>query len=270
MVTTLLVLHTCIISVPKRKVHLSTSNIITNCIRISELRAQRGNYHVLAGSSMTGRLPANSASDEAGMPVINLGLDGCGPIEALDFLTNAEQAPDVVLLELNALSSVAPENARAVVEATQGAGYHLRGRVPFLRFEERPVDLLYSWLHSRGKEEASTSITGIQIPAPAVYKTQSALLSDELVELAVQKIRKLQSRGTRVVLVMLPDNGKEHPREYAAAAAIGAQLGLPLMDLKPSLETKLKYTDSVHLDAGSGAQLAAALGRWLREAPPRE
>jgi len=265
----LIVLHTGIITLPQRKVGLSTSNIITNCIRIQSLRVVAGDYHVMGGSSMTGRLDAAAASNAAGLSVVNLGLDGCGPVEVLEFLLRTPAPPRTVLLELNALTSVNPANARAVMEATSGMGDRIRSMVPLLRYEERPVDIVYSWMHmlkSQTGGSGSLVIPPLRNPRrgvslPLDYRPDAVTATQEV----VGKAEALRSRGTEIILVMLPDNGAIRANEHAAAEYIGSKLDIPLLDIKSAMEKQLSYTDSVHLTADSATRLSRVLGTWLRE-----
>jgi hypothetical protein len=258
----LLAVHAVGITVPGRKVELSTSNIITNCIRIGDLRAETRPSYVLAGSSMTGRLDAGAAAAAAGVPFVNLGLDGCGPVEALDFLLESGLRPLTVFVEVNAAGSVAPENARAVAEAAGGKGYWVREAVPFLRYRERPVDLVYSRLHSRVKSGEDGG-GAVELPAMEVAVADGG--HDPIAAALLERVVRIRMLGARVILVMLPDQGREREREYRIARQVSASAGIPLLDLKPALDRQLVYTDSVHLAAESGARLAAALGTLVRK-----
>lgn len=263
----LLALHTAVITLPQRPLEFATSNIITNCIRITDLRAATRPSHILAGSSMTGRLNAEAAATAAGETVINLGLDGCGPAEALDFLMEAQAPLRTVFLELNAAGSVAPQNTRAVLEATSGPVERLRRAIPFLRHQERPIDLIYSRLHHRAEPAGTAAAPPLQLPEPSTAAATAGIPQDPIAAIMLEKIRAIQARGCRIILVMLPDQGSDRPREYAIARQLSAAAGLPFLDLKPALDQKLAYTDSVHLAADSGTRLAAALGAWLKANP---
>src|SRR6187397_2329854 len=82
----LLVIHTVVITLPQRGARLAASNVVTNLIRVEALEQAAPPYVALAGSSMTGRIPEQVVAEAAGIPVVNLGLDGCGPADSIKHL----------------------------------------------------------------------------------------------------------------------------------------------------------------------------------------
>jgi hypothetical protein len=125
------------------------------------------------------------------------------------------------------------------------------------------LDLLYSGLHRRVKSDGGGE-GKLVLPAPHMTAAEGIGARDPLADALLERIRKIQANGARVILVMLPDQGREREREYRIARQVSAGAGIPLLDLKPALDHELAYTDSVHLTAGSGSRLAAALGSWVR------
>ncbi len=273
----LLLIHTSWISIPGSGARLASSNVVTNLIRIEALDRVTPPYFVLAGSSMTGRIPERLAEEVAGLQVVNLGLDGCGAADGLRYLLNKTELPAVVMMEGNTINARNEENAQTVDEQFHGFGAIAHSHVPFMRYRERPVDLLYSWLYYRkmasdaGAGNFSGDAGGILI-LPALQQPPVVLpdlnerdvLQGEMESLEAL-VLTLRGRGVRFYVFMLPDNKRDRSEQYLAVRWLTAKLAIPFLDLKLPHESNLTYSDSVHLDVPSASRVARALGLWIKE-----
>jgi hypothetical protein len=262
----LLLIHWMWISRPARAAKLASSNLMTNMIRLEALPQVKAPALFLAGSSIFGRLTPTYFKNETG-PVWNLGLDGCGSMEALQSLLNKDLPPSTILLEVNSLRDEYIKSYKAVLKAQSPVRLALQPTVPFLQAKERPVELLYDYLHTR-KNQAPTNPAKLiwndavahppSVPVPA-----EAVLKSDYVELARERLALALEKGHRLAFVLVPvslsDGGWVDP-QLALAQALAASANLPVFDLRQvgGLET-LSWSDSVHLtEAG-----ARAVSRFL-------
>jgi|GEM_PF-3963666 len=266
----LLAVHTVVITLPGRAARLAASNVVTNLIRVEALEKAAPPYVVFAGSSMTGRIPEQAATEAAGMTVVNLGLDGCGPADSIKHLLERERLPVMVIIEGNTINSIGEDNSRTVREQFTGVGAWLHASVPFMRYRERPVDVLYSWLRYRslpsGESAAETLAVPAAVPPPATAPDLPPKLQGDI-ETLESVARTLQQKGVRLFVFMLPDNQRDRTEQYLAVKWLTAKLAIPMIDLKAPHEASLTYSDAVHLDLASARRIARSIGQWIRNAP---
>jgi hypothetical protein len=245
---------------------LAESNYHANRLRLEAWFLDPVPSNVLAGSSISGRLLPGYFGGTPLAGAANLGLDGSGPLTALDCIllraTNGGGIPRRVFLEIHRLDRTNDANDRLLLAAAQDAGLKLADALPAARAAARPSTLAYAWL-----KERKTGGAGGE-PAPGGDRRTLAGNEDWLVGLEA-RLQALQRLGVEVVLVRLPV-GRENPVDPLApnfADAVCARLGLPLVDLNRLASAqghKPAYTDGLHLTPDSARWAAQALGAAIR------
>ena len=272
--TCLLGVHYASVTRPGHIAKYASSNLVTNLIRLEQLDSIEGSFTVVAGSSMTGRLNEDAISATSGLNVLNLGLDGCA---ALDGLTQVELRglnPGVVVIEANSICLNSLSNSSSLHAASSGAMASVRKRLPSLRFRERPVDLFYSLLRSQTIDSLHTSSTqDLEMPHTLPSPQNATPISDAVIQRLTpfsSCLTKLKNSGSKITLVMLPDNGANREQEYGAVYWIQQKTGANFLDLKKKYDNAMTYTDSVHLNGDSSLRISRLLGRWINQSGPRK
>ena len=266
-VVILLALHVICISLPGREAKLASSNLMTNLSRLEALPKVTSRTVVLAGSSITGRLLEEYFSP-TGPPVHNLGLDGCGSLEAMQTLLTARQLPAVILVELNTFKPGFEKTFKQVMEAHSPRREQASQFFPFLRSRERPLDILYDFTRSLKKETSSSQGGHLEWndaihvlhpplvgPPPPPTEEETAYL-----ESARATLTRLRQAGSKLAFVLIADSlfyDPWHDPNFARAAAIGTPLDIPIFDLRKAtgIET-LSWTDAIHLTAPAARTMA--------------
>ena len=263
----LLTLHVVCISLPGREAKLASSNLMTNLSRLEALPKITNHTVVLAGSSITGRLLEEyfTIPDQ---PIHNLGLDGCGSLEALETLLTAPQLPAVVLVELNTFKPGFEKMFEQVMDAHNPRREQAAHFLPFLRSRERPLDVLYDFTRSFKKETSSNQgghlewNDAIRVlhpplvgPPPPPTVKETAYL-----ESARTTLTRLRQAGCKLAFVLIADSlfyDPWHDPNFARAAEIAAPLDIPIFDLRKAtgIET-LAWTDAIHLTSGAARTMA--------------
>lgn len=260
-------LHCTVITLPGRSAKYAASNVVTNLIRLEHLDQVSGPFAVLAGSSMTGRLSEEAAAESSGMKVVNLGMDGCAASDALAQIESRGLVPEIVIIEANSLTACLPSNSSTLSDAASGPGAEIRRRLPFLRFQERPADLIYSALRSRTIDAGGLNGSDLNLPQTTAGD-QARQIPPELLapmEAFVTVLSRFHVKGSRVMMVMLPDNNADRAGEYQAARWVQHRAGIPFLDLKSHYDASMGYTDSVHLNGESSRQIARLAGQWIQQ-----
>lgn len=240
---------------------LAETNYHANRLRLEAWFLDRMPSNVLAGSSISGRLLPGYFAGTTLAGIANLGLDGSGPLTALDCIllraTNGGGTPRRVFLEIHRLDRTNDANDRLLLAAAQDAGMKLAGALPATRAAARPSTLAYAWLKERKPGGAGGE------PAPGgdlrTFAGNEAWLGG-----LESRVRSLRQLGVEVILLRLPV-GRENPVDPAApnfADAVAAHLGLPLVDLGRTAAGqghKPAYTDGLHLSPESARWAAQAL-----------
>jgi hypothetical protein len=178
---------------------------------------------MLLGSSMTGRL-ADRAADIPG--VANLGCDGGSPVITLRAIDRGLlPAAPVIVVEANSLTFELEGRGREIAAAIDSGWFQLGGRFPNLGATARPTAFAYSWLMARRAGSAPVSSTeGLPISTkPELLSAAPALdpLAAALAEELAGILRRLEKRGSRVVIVMLPPGAETDAEENLARLANG-------------------------------------------------
>ncbi len=254
----LLGLHLVFISGPGRHATFGSSNLMTNLARMDEREKVTADTLVLAGSSMSGKLLGEYFTK---IPAVNLGLDGCGSMEAAAALVDAGRFPQAISLEVNTLRPAYAEVFKEVLKAQSPLRQRLTRWLPFLAAKERPVDVAYDFLRNRkgqetGGGEAVAWTETVQFPALPATEAAPEAQDEELAKYLTQArrtITTLRDRKVRLAFVMLPgDRNRPAVDRFAPSILIARTLGrefdIPVFDLRNcSGQETLRFTDTVHL-----------------------
>lgn len=263
----LLGLHVLCISLPGREAKLASSNLMTNLSRLEALPRITKDTVVLAGSSISGRL-LEEYFNTSNHPVHNLGLDGCGSLEALHTLLTAPVRPAAVLIELNTFKPGFEKTYQQVIDAYSPRRERASHLLPFLRTRERPLDLLYDFTRSL-KAESGQGPGGhlewndaIRVvfapligPPPPPTEEETAYL-----ESARSVLTTLRQSGCKLAFVLIADSlfyNPWHDPNIARALELGSTLDIPVLDLRKATSVEsLTWTDGIHLTTGSARVMA--------------
>ena len=248
-------LHLLIISWPGRKVLLATSNLTTNLIRLEASKRETPVDLIIAGSSITGRLLEENFSTPS--KVMNLGLDGCGSLQALEVILKSDRHPSVVLLEVNTLKPGHEKNFELVTKARSERRERAGRSLSFLKSAERPVDLTYEFIRNL-KQPAATA--GAQLTWQDAMLVQTAPLPpledavnrkfEASLRASLAEFRKREPQ-CKLAFILIPDSAPDNPwhqPELTRAVAAGQEFGVPVFDLRFAAGTEtLSWSDGVHL-----------------------
>ncbi len=243
---------------------VGTPAVAENNSQAVVLRAQQYEFGsvpraVLTGSSISGRLPAETFAD-AGYPVANMGLDGLSAAFGIQVILEQETLPRTVLVELNTIDKPLGQNGRTVDGVRAGFGYDLARVYPPLRTESRPTTLVYSTLRSR--RNAGYTLTPENVPiiesvASATPRAAPANLAE--IEAGIQQ---LLDRNVEVILVLLP-TGSDTSGALAIGEDVSARLAIPILDLSGLADEPGYFTDGVHLTPPAADAVAKELSLFL-------
>lgn len=243
----------------------SESNYFSSVARIQT--ETRGAPRVmLLGSSMTGRL-ADRGAELPG--VANLGCDGGSAVVTLRAMDRGLlPAAPVLVIEANTLSYALENRGREIAAAIGSDWFKLGTRLPNVGATARPTAFAYSWLMARKESSApssgelSVSTKPVRLSAadaPALEPAASTLV-DELAGI----LGRLEAKGSRVILVMLPPGVKTGCVQTDLPRALACKTGLPWWDLNEGIAPgSVGFTDGLHLDAPSASKVLAAIVRGV-------
>ena len=237
---------------------LAESNLQANLLRISRYLGEPKPEVVLVGSSVGGRLlPSYFA--EHGAKVLNLGLDGSRPLFGFEVLDAGRKPPATVLLDTSALFQPLGENDIALRDAMTSPTARMDKVLPFFRPESRPSSVIYNQFKSIRDSLGSGKARNPRRPGPAAASFEIPATYSEVAD----RIRELQKRGTRVVILDIPrGEGWAEPAQ-GAVAALAAEIELPILEPGPAIYARegdmLRFSDGLHLDAPSARKVSA----WL-------
>ena len=259
----LLAMHYAVIKRLEIKPHFAESNFISNQIRLQSLRYEEGNIgFAVTGSSLSARLYPSLL--EAHNPSINVSLDGSTAILGCKRVLKSGKEVEVILIEMNTIFRDTDLNDVAIVESMQSGTQRLADYFPLVRAEVRPVTLLYS-----GLKNYRDSKLGDELESGYVKSATIGIMKDEGVPLTKcvaleDLIIGCKRREIRVVLMMLPDGGRDSSSCYQLSRDISARYEIEFMDLKKELSTKsLIYTDGLHLAVPSAKYVSRVISNTV-------
>ena len=245
----------------------SESNYFSSIARI-QTETQGKPRVMLLGSSMTGRLGDRAQRFEG---VANLGCDGGSAVVTLRAMDGGIlPAAPLLIVEANSLSFELEGRGKEISAAIDSRWFQLGIKAPNLGATARPAAFGYSLLMSRMPGSApGTGNESLPLQSrPAVLDPAlSAELNPNeraLVEEISGILNRLENRGSKILLVMLPPGTDEDSVQTKIAKAVAAKSGVPWWDLNEGLPAgSVGFSDGLHLDAPSAQKVMLTL---LREA----
>ncbi len=247
----------------------SESNFFSSVARIQT--GQRGQAEtLLLGSSITGRLPDRSAGFAG---VANLGIDGGSAADTLRALDRGLiELPPRVIVEGNTLHRAAGQEPGEVARAMESGWFAVGREIPNLGATARPSAFLYSWLMERkhggpGSGDTAALPTGSVPRIPAKNEAPPLEGADEeLAEELAAILRRLESKGCRVTMVLLPPGADADSPKRRIPLAIACRAGVRWWDLTEGLPAgTVEFTDGVHMSPESAsATLTSLLAQCAR------
>lgn len=268
LVALLVVAHLGVLHVTGSRAEYAEANVVVNEIKWQRFQQNRDAAVVVVGSSIAGRLPAGALTGDP-RGAVNLGLDGASPAFGAGLLLEEQVFPPVLLVEANTLTLPPSQNERTLRATFRSFKNALARELPFLRAENRPVSVAYSFLKERSDRRAGGPGAHPPLDQAVLARAQQGRVAGadpgQVGEAAawLETVRRFEERGTRVVLVMLPDGGADRAAAYAVARRLAAT-GVPFIDLKGAVsERAFTYSDGIHLVRPAAGAIAAWLAPLL-------
>lgn len=241
----------------------SESNFFSSVARIQV--GQQGKPEILLlGSSLTGRLPDRASGFDG---VANLGIDGGSAADTLRAIDRGHiDCPPEIIVEGNTLYRAVGQGPGEVARAMESRWFEVGRDLPNLGATARPSAFLYSWLMER-KHGGATGGARQELPigsrpripgeveAPALSGPEQELVAD-----LVGVLRRLEDRGCRITVVMLPPGAGVETPNRRIPLALAFRAGVRWWDLNEGLPAgAVRYTDGVHMSPASAAATMATL-----------
>jgi len=237
-----------LVVLPALKPTFAESNLVSNQIRIQNLESKEEGACVILGSSMVARLNPDVVSEQAGLPVVQLGLDGGSGKIGVEILKQSGYEPALLVVEMNGLLLEGGVNEESLLGQLGEPVFKLAKVIPSVRAESRPSAVVYSQLkRDLGQDDLS-------------------VLEKKWIDEFQESLRTLKISGRRIILLLLPNGERANDREYLVTNALAESLGAQVLDLKAQAEEgEYFYTDGLHLDLPSGERASLLLGKSLKE-----
>jgi hypothetical protein len=210
---------------------------------------------MLLGSSMTGRLPDRKHGFEG---VANLGCDGGNALDLLRAFDRGQLPPAPwLVIEGNTFYRSLHGGESELARAMRGLWFRAGMKVPQFGAAGRPSGFLYAWLMARkfARQEALERQVPVRVAPPGAPPEQAGELSapeQQLVEQVAAMLRRLEQRGARCLIVMLPPGAEETTPNHRLPLAVAAATGSPWWDLARAVpRDSIRYTDQVHMSPAS-------------------
>ncbi len=246
----------------------SESNFFSSIGRI-QAGARGEPQAMVLGSSITGRLPDRAQGFEGWA---NMGCDGGTAVDALRAMDEGvlPRAP-LLVVEANTLHLALRQGEGEIARAMRGVWFDVGVRIPLLAAYARPAAFLYSPLLARKTgaidEPAALGGLGVSGAPPAVpgaqeveWTPESRALVDELTSI----LRRLQSRGSEVVVVWMPPGRRSGSPPPPWIVEFCHRAGVRHWDLGQEVPAgTVRLTDGIHMDASSAARTMNTLTEVL-------
>ncbi len=244
----------------------SESNFFSSVARIQTGVRDSPDF-MLLGSSMTGRFPDRTSGFKG---VANLGCDGGSALDTLRAIDKGTlpSAP-VLIIEGNTFYRSLSGAPSQTADAIDGPWFSVGRAFPLLGATARPSAFVYSKLLARRTGKAGDS-DGPSLPHGSVQVVgRTVLLSEQegaLVDEITGILKRLESAGSRVILVILPPGAAADSPNIRLPMAVSGRAGVPLLDLTSEAARKMiRFTDGVHLDAGSASACLRTILRATKD-----
>ena len=241
----------------------SESNFFSSVARIQT--GQRGRPEILLlGSSLTGRLPDRTSGFDG---VANLGIDGGSAADTLRAIDRGLIAcPPQLMVEGNTLYRAVDQGPGEVARAMESRWFEVGRDLPNLGATARPAAFLYSWLMERKHGVAAgMDRDGLRLESrpriPAMDEAPALNpAEEELITELGGILRRIEAKGCRIILVMLPPGADLDSPNRRIPMALACRAGVSWWDLNEGLPAgAVRYTDGVHMSPASAAATMASL-----------
>ncbi len=240
----------------------SESNYFSSIARIQTETKGKPRVMML-GSSLTGRLGDRARKIQG---VANLGCDGGSAMVTLRAMDQGvlPSAP-VLIVEANTLAYELEGRGKDIATAIRSEWFHVGFKYPNLGATARPTAFAYSWLMARQSEGGLSSgnqSLSIRSKPHVIARSMTPALNEKsaaLVDEMTGILSRLESRGSRIFLVMLPGVPKGFSIKEIALA-LACKSGVPWWDLNEGLPAgEVEFTDGLHMDAASAQKVMNTL-----------
>lgn len=236
----------------------SESNFFSSIARIQTGAAEPVAEMFLVGSSLTGRFPSRSAEFP---DVANLGCDGENAAVVMRAIDKGIlPLPPVLVIEGNTLYRELNPSESVVAGIMDSPWFKIGCKVPNLGATARPSAFAYSILLERKVGRADdgekTSLPIDTQPVIASASDVAPLPRDaaDLVDELALLVERLQSKGTKVLIVQLPPGAAPDSMYTRLPYSLSQKAGVPILDLIRDLPTgSVTYTDGIHMAPASAA-----------------
>lgn len=243
----------------------SESNYFSSVARIQTESLGKPRIMML-GSSMTGRLGDRAKHVDG---VANLGCDGGSAVVTLRAMDeNILPAAPMLVIEANTLSYELEHRGKDIGKAIASSWFQIGIRHSNLGATARPAAFAYSWLMTRKTETAASQEFLPITSKPTVLPPTAAPLLDATADALADEItgmlKRLEKRGSRILIVMLPPALDANSEQSKIAHAVAARSGIAWWDLTEGLPPgSVGFSDGLHLDAPSAQKVMLTLMREL-------
>lgn len=219
---------------------------------------------LLLGSSLTGRL----ADRAAPIPGIgNIGCDGGSAMVTLRAIDSGRLAPaPIIVIEANTLAYDLDGRGQEIEKAIDSEWFDVGRKAKPLSATARPTAIAYSWLMKKKDGAPISTEVGLPISTrPSILTGQVELSANEqaFVTSTCELLTRLQAKGSKLLLVMLPPGETEGSLEQRIARAVAIQSAQPYWDLSALPEDAANFTDGRHMDAETAAKTMRTLSQEL-------
>jgi hypothetical protein len=264
---TLVLVHAFLIGLATNPSLKGESNYFSTLARLQAAARVESPQIAFVGSSLTGRFPMGCL----GRRGINLGCDGGSSLDSLLLLSSGGfQVPPHVVVEANVLES----DSTSLRGIAEGGWFKLGVELPVFSAAYRPSSLLYRCLKQSGSNlDAGMNDRSAQWATfsekPEVPEFKHEINAESLAECAriTGLVHAIKKTGCRVMVVWIPNGrgrGELLQEQVMKAQQMAADCNIPFFDLRGLDELKLvDYTDGVHLDESSAANVVRLIERQL-------
>jgi hypothetical protein len=246
----------------------SESNFFSSVARIQS--GARGEPEVMfLGSSITGRLPDRTNGFKG---VANMGCDGGSAADALRAMDRGLlPAAPLLIIEGNTIFLGIGGKETEIAQAMKSPWFAFGRRFEPFSATARPAAFAYSKLLAR-KIGAAGSPDGVPEPpvirpyVPAKNAVQTANEGEQaLVEELAAIIGRLETRGSKCWMLILPPRIEPGGNQHNLVVAIAARARIPFWDLGSGIpQQRIALTDGVHMAPESAALTVREVLRELK------
>lgn len=240
------------------------SNYYSTRGRLQNAAAQEAPRVALLGSSITGRIPAHW-----GDPVVNIGIDGGGPMDSWEFMSSGEMAqPEIIVIEGNTLfAGLHSKSTEGFSSLYDDVMFQVGVKYPEMRASSRPSSLLFNELYQQAVKLKSKPHNGGVIQRPLAMEVAPPERTPKEAERFEQMTRLLatwNASENRFAVVVFYPNPSGHLNTLAGTAVESRSLakaaGVRFINFDTEANKEfLSFTDGVHLSPVSAMEIKRQL-----------